>query len=1328
MSSEEKISPSLPEPYPGLRPYREDEQDKFFGRDADAEILIDKILTNRLTLLFAASGVGKSSLLQAAVIPHLRSPTGENLTVVYHIDWVSEPVRSVREAVVNALRKDNVLREDTDADSSGETLAELLEFCSLFVRPPLVLILDQFEEFFRYQRNKGDFQTFIDQLTAVIVDKSLPVSLVLSMREDFALELDAFKPKLPTILFENFYRLKKLEREATRRAIATPVEQLGYCYEPALLETLLTDLLSRELDRNPNSAVAELRTTVEPPYLQIVCAELWVLNKADPEKTLRLATYEKAGRAKGILKRYLDGVLQKFSADEKQLASRAFDHLVSHRGVKVAYTARALAKTLLVNEVKLTKILDRLENVRILRKQQREEEMWYELYHDMFSGSIEDWNTVWKDRMRRHYLLKMAVSLCASAAVLFGGWDYYINASNYHLRLSPKAGISDRVEVWQGKLGSMDLFGQQHYLAETDFTRHDLEPDKLFEKRTLADNSALQTDLIGAVPVDRRVAAYAASGEYPMGLDLAKKSINPQQIELAKKTLEQLADVSTKEAVQLMYENLDSPSGAIKETASKTITITGGIVLARDQQNITPEKQAKHTDFWVEQWKRQIATGSARKQLIALGMQKVLLDSPALLEKEFILSSLKDEDSDVRAGAVRALGWLKATEAIPDLRALLKDEDSDVRSTAVGVLVSLKATEAIPDLRALLKDEDSKVRFTAAEALVSLKTTAAIPDLLALLKDKDWNVRSRAVEALVSLKATEAIPDLRALLKGEDSDLRSTAAEALVSLKATEAIPDLRALLKDGESSVSYRAAEALVELKATEAIPDLLALLKDGESSVSYRVTEALISLKTTEAIPDLLALLKDGDSDVRSSAAGALGGLKATAAVPDLRALLKDENSGVRSTAAEALVSLKATEAIPDLRALLKDEDSDLRSTAAEALVSLKATEAIPDLRALLKDEDSGVRFTAAKVLGGLKATETGPDLLTFGVFVDLQTQESFENMTPHRLSSGDFELSSSITSGGLLGFLIHNLKSAYLDNSYNSNNAVMSALHLERSGNLTEPQKHLLQKALSLVNQQTRDEATKQLAEEDAKTAEEKTKQVNRPINQPGLEEKPLSLEELKARLDEFDQAYGDWRERRDDAALKTDTQTTTPASPNEPDKFADPVPFIYEYAFAIANTDAAEGIKLLGHNLYKVREAAARGLANSDFLNVALLKKLEQQWLTTDAPIERQGLYHAIDLCLSALETIGGQKELTDLNTYLQELNAQTLPNTPEENQPPSVKSIKPRVEWTQIQIDWREGAMAELNAITDKQMPDLLKEYCLNPDGTDMKPEECTIER
>ena len=69
-------------PYKGLRPYEEQDRDNFFGRDEDCRILIDKILANRLTLLFAASGVGKSSLLQAAVLPHFKDPKEENLDVV----------------------------------------------------------------------------------------------------------------------------------------------------------------------------------------------------------------------------------------------------------------------------------------------------------------------------------------------------------------------------------------------------------------------------------------------------------------------------------------------------------------------------------------------------------------------------------------------------------------------------------------------------------------------------------------------------------------------------------------------------------------------------------------------------------------------------------------------------------------------------------------------------------------------------------------------------------------------------------------------------------------------------------------------------------------------------------------------------------------------------------------------------------------------------------------------------------------------------------------------------------------------------------------------
>lgn len=512
------------DPYPGLRPYHEDEQDKFFGRDADAEVLIDKVLTNRLTLLFAASGVGKSSLLQAAVIPRLKSPTGENLEVVYHIDWVSEPVSSVRAAVRQALHSSGKLPEGA-ADDAGETLAELLEFCGLFVRHPLVLILDQFEEFFRYQRAGANFQPFIEQLTAIITNPQLPVSLVLSMREDFALELNAFKPRLPTILFENFYRLEKLGRVGAREAIVTPVEQVGFRYEPVLLEILLDDLLSRELDRLPNSPAAELLETVEPPYLQIVCAQLWDLNRADPDKLLRLVTYEKAGKAKGILSNYLKGVLQGFSLTEKQLASKAFDHLASQRGVKMAYTAAALAETVRESEAALGKVLDKLAAVRILRTQQRGEATWYELYHDMFSGSIETWNAQWKESTRAWRIIRSSVKFSfitlLTGSLIYLGYDYYTNITNKFLYINPK---TDDVEVYQGSPSSMDFFSQQHYIAQTGFIRNQLSIDSRIEKQLISNYQDLQKILIKSIDTNERKNAYSLIGDYRQVLNFVAES------------------------------------------------------------------------------------------------------------------------------------------------------------------------------------------------------------------------------------------------------------------------------------------------------------------------------------------------------------------------------------------------------------------------------------------------------------------------------------------------------------------------------------------------------------------------------------------------------------------------------------------------------------------------------------------------------------------------------------------------------------------------------------------------------------------------------------
>lgn len=369
------IAPAaMPSPYKGLRPYEEQDRDNFFGRETECRILIDKILANKLTLLFAASGVGKSSLLQAAVLPRLKDPRHEKRDGVYYNDWVSSPLAGLKNQVLEMLQQQSLLENVAlPAELREQSLNEFFSFCALFTRQPLVVVLDQFEEFFQYQRHAADFKTFIQQLSAVVTDRDLPITVVIAMREDFALELNAFKPALPTLLFENFYRLERLDQVNARQAIEEPARRVGFRFEPALLEALLKDLAAREQRSLATIPVAEELDTVEPAYLQIVCSQLWEAEQHNPDRSLRLQIYEGKGRAAGILKNYVEGIIGGFSSGDKKLASKAFDHLITRRGTKMAYTAGDLAQLLGVNGKALAKVLDRLEASRILRRQSRQQ-------------------------------------------------------------------------------------------------------------------------------------------------------------------------------------------------------------------------------------------------------------------------------------------------------------------------------------------------------------------------------------------------------------------------------------------------------------------------------------------------------------------------------------------------------------------------------------------------------------------------------------------------------------------------------------------------------------------------------------------------------------------------------------------------------------------------------------------------------------------------------------------------------------------------------------------------------------------------------------------
>jgi len=293
----------MQEPYKGLRPYEEQDKDNFFGREAETQILVDKILANKLTLLFAASGVGKSSLLQAAVIPQLKSVEDHHLDVVYHKNWFANPLVDLKHTIIHELQQR--LRENDHLDENL-SLADFLSDCTLFTSDPFIIVLDQFEEFFTSRYNLSYREEFIEQLVEAIYDRATATILVIAMREDFAMEMDVFRQRLPTI-FENLYRLEKLSLENAKKAIITPLERLDppFCYEPALLDELLTDLgLREQSDRATAGAVVLPQNAVlvvEPPHLQIICTQLWEAEQNNPQHIIRKAVYVQRGRASGLL-------------------------------------------------------------------------------------------------------------------------------------------------------------------------------------------------------------------------------------------------------------------------------------------------------------------------------------------------------------------------------------------------------------------------------------------------------------------------------------------------------------------------------------------------------------------------------------------------------------------------------------------------------------------------------------------------------------------------------------------------------------------------------------------------------------------------------------------------------------------------------------------------------------------------------------------------------------------------------------------------------------------------------------------------------------------
>lgn len=404
---ETKAAPCA-EPYVGTRPFQRGEQGIFKGREGDAPLLSDKVFSSKLTLLFAGSGIGKTSLLNTLVIPQLED---QESRVFYFDDWSSErPLEILKSPLVAAATAAGI----PAAGSGSPSLAELVRLLVSVDERTIILVLDQFEQLLI--AHGQDLDPIKAEIAALVRAPDLDVRVVISMREEFLAAMESFRGDIVG-LFQSTFRLEELRNDVAVSAITDPPEQFGGKCEPGLAQCIIDDL--RRLDAAPDAPDLKSRP-VPLPMLQLVCLELWKQAKAK-DRVLSLTLYETAGGVEKIINDYVVGVMPKRWSAKKRTA-RLLLHLAPSSGSKVALTAGDLASMTDLEERNIQRELERLSKAGILRGRKWNQQVRYELQHDALIKILSPW----RDRILQcEKIIKLVEVAVLGIFIFFGGYYWW---------------------------------------------------------------------------------------------------------------------------------------------------------------------------------------------------------------------------------------------------------------------------------------------------------------------------------------------------------------------------------------------------------------------------------------------------------------------------------------------------------------------------------------------------------------------------------------------------------------------------------------------------------------------------------------------------------------------------------------------------------------------------------------------------------------------------------------------------------------------------------------------------------------------------------------
>ncbi|ACY18657.1 bifunctional serine/threonine-protein kinase/formylglycine-generating enzyme family protein [Haliangium ochraceum] len=321
-------------PYRGLQPFDAEHRGLFFGRGVDIRTVLERLRAQPLLLVTGQSGVGKSSLCRAGVLPMVEAGAFRD-----HRRWTTatlQPGRTPHSALRTALAQ--AMGAEPAALEPAASAARLAEAVSVWLgrERGLLVFIDQLEELVTLSE-PAPVSEFCEQLAALTaLGATTGVRVLATVRGDYLTRL-AELPVLGPEIEGGFQLLRPLGASAIRETIVGPARALGADFEP---EALVDALVDAGLDGGL-------------PLLQFALAELWDARDRERARLTAAALAERGGVA-GALERHADEVIAGLAAPARALAwalllrmvtpartrgSRRRDELITGEDTRIALEA-----------------------------------------------------------------------------------------------------------------------------------------------------------------------------------------------------------------------------------------------------------------------------------------------------------------------------------------------------------------------------------------------------------------------------------------------------------------------------------------------------------------------------------------------------------------------------------------------------------------------------------------------------------------------------------------------------------------------------------------------------------------------------------------------------------------------------------------------------------------------------------------------------------------------------------------------------------------------------------------------------------------------------